>query len=277
MQFERMQLRLVKPAGYGCVYVRHANLKEQVSGAFVMKPSVTITLGAALFAILLGAYLIAYATTPRDPVEWQDGDVIVQNVRLADTLPLFAADGSGFTHIGIVATGERGAVVIESVKGVMETPVHAFLARAKSYAIYRIGSLNEAQRKAVVAAARRQLGKPGDYFFRRSWDQLYSSELVKLAYNEIGLDLGRLQKVAKVGDLKAVRSQFSRMWPGNDDCRRRYLDFNQCWALLTQQQVITPASIVADAHLTKIYEVKAVQNTVTLTSFSSKPEAGSAQ
>lgn len=242
-----------------------------------MKSSVTITLGASLFAVLLAAYLIAYATTAKDPVEWKDGDLIVQNAKLAETLPLFAADGSGFTHIGMVAVGDGGAVVIESVKAVVETPVREFLARGKgaAYTVYRIESLNEQQRKAVVEAARRQIGKPSDYFFRKSWDQLYSSELVRLAYTDIGFDLGRLVKLGKVGDLNMMRSQFVRTWPGNDDCRRRNLDMNQCWTMLTKQDVITPASIVADAHVTKVYELKAPESTVTLTSYSSSQEKGS--
>lgn len=244
-----------------------------------MKPSVTITLGASLFAILFSAYLIAYATTPRDPIEWRDGDIIVQNVKLEDTLPLFASDGSGITHIGLVAASENGAVVIEAMKQVVATPVHEYLSRGKptAYSIYRMTSLSPAQRKLVADAARRQLGKPGDYFLRRSLEQLYSSELVRLAYADIGVDIGQLKKFGKVGgDLGPVRSQFARMWPGNEDCKRRHLDQEQCWTVVTAQQVITPASIVADAHMTKIYEVKAPERTVTLTSASSKPETGAA-
>lgn len=242
-----------------------------------MKTSVTVTLGASLFVILLSAYLFAYATTQRDPIVWQDGDVIVQNSKMTETLPLFATDGSGFTHIGLVATGERGAVVIESFNGVVETPVHDFLKRGKSgaFAVFRQASLSDEQRKAVVAAAKRHLGKPGDYFFRRSWDQLYSSELVRLAYSDIGVDLGRLVKFGKVGgDLTPVRSQFSRAWVGHDDCKRRNLDAEQCWTLVMKQDVITPASIVADAHMTKIFEVKAPDNRVTLTSYSSTSNVG---
>ena len=58
-----------------------------------MKPNVAITLGSGVFAIVLGAYLFAYATTVRDPVEWKDGDVIVQDSDVENILPLFAAEG----------------------------------------------------------------------------------------------------------------------------------------------------------------------------------------
>ena len=238
-----------------------------------MKPSVAMTLGGALFAVLLCAYIFAYATTARDPVEWKSGDLIVQDSKAEDILPLFAVDGSGVTHIGLVDVREDGAYVIEAADKVVATPVHEFLARGKhsAFAVYRIASLNDAQRAQVVAAAQRQMGKPNDYFLRRSWDQLYSSELVRLAYSDIGFDVGRVQKLGKVsGDLQLVRSQFLRKWTANEDCTKRSFDTDQCWAMMVKQDVVTPSSIVADAHMTKIYEVKAPENRMTLTSATSK-------
>ena len=75
------------------------------------------------------------------------------------------------THIGIVDAGAAdGAVVIEVTDVVRETPIREFLARGKGVAVYRLDALSDEQRMAVVAAARRQLGKPSDFFLRRSWD-----------------------------------------------------------------------------------------------------------
>jgi hypothetical protein len=240
-----------------------------------MKSSVTLTLGGALFTVLLGAYLIAYATTERDPVEWKSGDVIVQDAKAAEILPLFAADGSGVTHIGIVDVREDGAYVIEAAEKVVATPMRTFQARGKekAFSVYRVASLSDKQRAQVVAAAVRQMGKPSDYFLGRSWDQLYSSELVRLAYSDIGFDLGRVQKIGKVtDDLNAVRSQFWRKWAANPDCQKRRFDSEQCWTMVIKQDVVTPASIVADAHMTKVYEVKAPERQLTLTSAATKSE-----
>lgn len=243
-----------------------------------MKTSVVATLGAIVFAILLGAYLFAYATTVRDPVEWKSGDLIVQNSEVAEVLPLFSGDGTGITHIGMVDVRDGQATVIEVADKVVETPVSTFLTRGKGYSIYRFTALNDAQREKVVEAARRQLGKPNDYFLRRSWDQLYSSELVRLAYSDIGFDLGRLQRLGKIGgDLTNVRSQFLRNWEANDDCRKRKLDIEQCWTLVIKQEIVTPASIVADAHMTKIFEVKAPEETFSFTDLAAKtPASGGA-
>ncbi len=225
-----------------------------------MKSSVLVVLGACLFGVLLCAYLIAYATTVRDPVEWKSGDLIVLNASEDNTLPLFAADGSGYTQIGIVAAGEDGATVIATTDKVSEIPVREFLAQAQdtALAVFRIERLTDEQRAAVVTAARRQLGKSNDYFFGRGWDRLYSSEFVRLAYSDIGFNLGRLTRIGKLrADLGLVQSQFSRNWTTNDECRRRNLDLEGCWSVMIKQEVVTPASIVADANMKKVYEVKA--------------------
>jgi Permuted papain-like amidase enzyme, YaeF/YiiX, C92 family len=220
-----------------------------------VKNSVAVIIGAFAFAVILAAYLWSYATTVRDPVDWKTGDLIVQDARAAEVLPVFAADGSGMTHIGIVDAGAPGgAVVIEATDVVRETSIREFMARGKGVAVYRLDGLSEEQRAAAVAAARRQLGKPGDFFLRRSWDALYSSELARLAYSDIGFDLGRLQKLSTVAaDLGAVKQQFSRHWNDNADCSRRHLDHEQCWALVAKQEVITPSNIVRDSQLTQVY------------------------
>lgn len=225
-----------------------------------MKPSIAMTLGAGAFAVMLGAYVFSYATTVRDPVEWKSGDLVVQDSKAEEILPVFAADGSGATHIGIVDVTPDGAVVIEAAETVVATPMRTFMARGKdkAFAVYRIETLREEQGKAVVAAARRQLGKPNDFFLRKTWDGFYSSELVRLAYSDIGLDLGRTQKLGSVAeDLGMVRSQFMRSWSSNVDCVKRRFDQHQCWAMLAKQEIITPSSIVTDARMAKVYATEA--------------------
>ncbi len=228
-----------------------------------MKSSIAVTLGSGVFAVALGAYLFAYATTVRDPVEWKNGDVIVQDAKVAEMLPVFAGDGSGQTHVGIVEARPGGAVVIEAADKVRETPMREFLSRGVdgAFTVHRVSGLSDDQGKAVVAAARRHMSKPGDYFLRRNWEQLYSSELVRLAFDEVGVDVGRMVKLGKAqGDLGVVRSNFTRNWQANEDCLKRRFDMEQCWAYMIKQEIVTPASIAADARLTKIYEVAKREN-----------------
>jgi hypothetical protein len=222
-----------------------------------MKPNIVITLGVAVFTIVLAAYLFAYATTVRDPVEWKNGDVIVQDARVAEILPVFAATG-GYTHVGVVEVRDGEAVVIEAADKVRETPTREFLKRGEggAFAVYRLNSLTPEQGAAVAAAARRQIGKPNDFFLRRNWEQLYSSELVRLAFSDVGIEVGRSQRLGKIpADLTAVRSQLMRAWTNNEDCQKRKFDFEQCWVMISKQEVVTPASIVEDKRMTKVFEV----------------------
>jgi hypothetical protein len=244
-----------------------------------MKPNVAITLGSGVFAIVLGAYLFAYATTVRDPVEWKDGDVIVQDSKVENILPLFAAEG-GFTHVGVVEARPEGAVVIEAADKVVETPMRSFLSRSEdgAFAVYRMNGLTPEQGKAVVAAARRQIGKPNDFFLRKSWDQLYSSELVRLAFADVGVEVGRPQRMTRIADdLTSVRSSFVRAWSTNEDCRKRNLTQDQCWAAQAKQEVVTPSSIVNDNRMTKIFEVaKAEKKGFTLSRANDEKDAAPA-
>jgi permuted papain-like amidase YaeF/Yiix C92 family enzyme len=221
-----------------------------------MKPAIAATMGGAVFSVLLGAYLVSYATTVRDPVEWKTGDVIVQDSSVEQTLPVFGADGRGMTHIGIVEARPDGAVVIDAADKVREVPVHEFIAegKAKAFAVYRIPALSAAQGETVIKAARRQIGKPSDFFLRRSWDALYSSELVRLAYGDIGFDLGRTQRLSSVAkDSAALRGQFGRNLSAEPDCVKRNLDPEACWTLVAKQEIITPSAIVSDSQMTQVY------------------------
>jgi hypothetical protein len=141
-----------------------------------------------------------------------------------------------------------------------------------------LNGLTPEQGKAVVAAARRQLGKPNDFFLRKSWEQLYSSELVRLAFSDVGVDVGRPQKMNRVADdLGMVRSYFMREWSTDEDCHRRNLSQDQCWAALTKQEVVTPSSIVNDNRMTKVFEVaKAEKKGFTLSRANEKKEPATA-
>ena len=194
----------------------------------------------------------------RDPVEWKDGDVIVQDSKVEKILPVFAAEG-GFTHVGVVEARPEGAVVIEAADKVVETPMRAFLSRSEdgAFAVYRLNGLTPEQGKSVVEAARRQIGKPNDYFLRRGCDQLYSSELVRLAFS----DIGRRGRTPAEGEPRAGR--FDRSCGRSSRARGRRTKIatsavytqEQCWVAMTKQEVITPTSIVNDTRMTKIFEV----------------------
>jgi hypothetical protein len=222
-----------------------------------MKPYVQNTFAAVGAVVAFTAYLWAGATTVRDPVDWQDGDLIVQDARVEPILPVFSADGSGLTHIGIVARDGDAVTVIEAAETVTEIPLAVFVERSrqKRFSAWRVTGLTPEQQAGIVATARAHLGKPNDFFLGQGTEALYSSELVRMAFAGFGEPLGRTQKLGRIGDAPAaVMSKFNSKWQEVPACKRRYLDQRQCWDLVSRYNVVTPSAIVADPRVTRIYD-----------------------
>ncbi len=222
-----------------------------------MKPHIKNVFFGAAVLVAFAAYLVSYATTVRQPVEWKDGDLVVQDSKIEPILPVFAAEGSSATHIGIVAQTESGTVVIEAAETVVETPINEFIKRGKlkDYSVYRDPNLTQEQGAKIVASARSHLGKPNDFFLSSNQDQLYSSELARLAFASVGLQLGRTQRLASVAkELAPVSSKFMGNWSNNAACKRRYLSWEQCWDVVARQDIITPSSIISDQRVVRIFD-----------------------
>ena len=68
-----------------------------------------------------------------------------------------------------------------------------------------------------------------------------------------------------------------RAWSTNEDCRKRNLTQDQCWAAQAKQEVVTPSSIVNDNRMTKIFEVaKAEKKGFTLSRANDEKDAAPA-
>jgi len=221
-----------------------------------MRTDVALTIGAAVSGFALCAYLVTYATTRHEPVEWQDGDLIFQNTTALPNQVILDATASPLTNVGIVAVTPEGPMVIEAGEKIDEISVRDFVAKGSvgAISVYRVKNLTPELAAQVVAAARRYLGKPYDTFFDKGSDNIYSGELVRLAFNDIGLVLGqmvRLEKLAK--GQPAFESVYDQQWQSLRDCHARNYDHETCWAYVLKQQLVTPASIAADEHVALIY------------------------
>ncbi len=223
---------------------------------FWMRTDVALTIGAGVAGFALCAYLVTYATTRHEPVEWQDGDLVFQTATTFPNQMILDASASPLTNVGIVAVTPDGPTVIEVGEKVDEISVRDFVAKGTdgTISVYRAKKLTPEQGHQVVAAARRYLGKPYDTFFDKGSDDIYSGELVRLAFNDIGLTLGqmvRLDKLAK--GLPAFESVYDQQWQSLRDCHARNFDHEACWTYVLKQQLTTPASIAADEQVALIY------------------------
>lgn len=207
-------------------------------------------------AVVFAGYLWSSPTSSVSPVQWQDGDLVVQQSRDVAVLPVFAAGDEPPSHIGIVANGDNGLVVIEAIETVTETPLATFVARGRGreFTAYRVTGLSQIQARLVVAAARSRLGTPGDFFLDEDPDQLYSSELVRMAYQAAGVGLGHTERLGTLARRNpSVMSKFMGRWAQSIPCMRRYLSYEQCWALVAHYEVISPSALVSDARAMLLY------------------------
>jgi hypothetical protein len=153
------------------------------------------------------------------------------------------ATASRWSHVGIVEVGPGGDVaVLEALGKVSRTPWAAWRKRARrggGVLVLRPFGPTAAQREAAVEEARRMLGRPYDPRFEWDDEKLYCSELVVKAYERgAGVSYGRRQKL---GDLRlaGVEAAAEKRFGG---------------PIPKDLVLVTPASLVEDTRLARIYE-----------------------
>jgi hypothetical protein len=50
-----------------------------------------------------------------------------------------------------------------------------------------------------------------------------------------------------------VRGLIKQRWRRNSECSSQHFDFDQCYAHILDQELVTPASIAADRNFKRIY------------------------
>ncbi len=221
-----------------------------------MRTEIALTIGAGVAGFALCAYLVTYATTRHEPVEWQNGDLVFQTATTFPNQVILDATGSPLTNVGIVEVTPDGPKVLEVSDKVDEVAMGDFVAKGtgETISVYRIKNLTPEQGTQVVSAARRYLGRPYDLFFDKGTDNIYSGELVRLAFNDIGLSLGLMERLDRLASKQpAFESLYDQQWMQVRDCHARSYDHDMCWAYVLKQQIIPPAAIVLDEHVALIY------------------------
>jgi hypothetical protein len=189
-------------------------------------------------ALWLLGLAVGVSHAPQEP-SLEHGDLVFQISTSAQSGAIQAAQGSAWTHVGIVEQAADGTFVVEAEGKVVRTPWARFRARGAGgeVLVLRARDLDGPARAAVVAAARRELGEPYDARFGWGDDALYCSELVVKAFERgAGLHLGRPVPLGEL-DLRglepALRARFGGAPP-------------------LGQLVVTPASLVEDPALAQV-------------------------
>ncbi|WP_018607810.1 YiiX family permuted papain-like enzyme [Uliginosibacterium gangwonense] len=153
--------------------------------------------------ILIASLLASQAACAKTPPAVQEGDVIFQTSRSAQSLAIQLATGSRYSHMGIVLFRAGKPYVFEASATARYTPLQAWIDRGEGqhYVLKRLRtattSLTPAAIKKLYAAARTFEGRPYDLTFEWSDQRVYCSELAWKMYDR-ALDL-------KIGELQHLR------------------------------------------------------------------------
>lgn len=131
---------------------------------------------------------------------YQDGDLIFIESQSAQAKALREATDSRWTHVGILFQENSKWYVAEASQPVRTVPLQDFNARGVrgEYRIYRLPTLNEAQRSQLRTEVQKYLGRGYDIYFEWSDELIYCSELVYKTYQAIGFEIGVLQKFSEL-------------------------------------------------------------------------------
>ena len=204
-----------------------------------------------LLAALTAAVSSASVPTEVDPAALLDGDLVLHTSRTPQARAIVLATASPYAHVGIVARRGDTVDVLEAVQPVRSTPWAAWRARGLGgrVTVLRHPDLDDAQRAAVVAAARRHLGRPYDLYFAPGEDRIYCSELVDLAYAAIGVRLGAWTPASALGLTSApVQALLRARWRGHPSCAGA-ASLAACMPALARLQILTPVSLRRDTRL----------------------------
>jgi len=172
----------------------------------------------------------------KESFEPQNGDIIFQTSRSAQSLAIQRATGSKYSHMGIIYVKDDKPFVFEAVEPVKMTPMEEWIKRGvdSAYVIKRIiGAdtvLTPDTLKVMHDIGETFIGKHYDPLFEWSDDRIYCSELVwKIYKRSMNLEIGKLQKLSDFNLSDPVVQAIVRKRFGN--------------ILPEEESVISPASM----------------------------------
>lgn len=179
--------------------------------------------------------------------ELQNGDIIFQVSRSAQSRAIRLATKSKYSHMGIVYRKGGEFYVYEAVQPVKLTPFEVWTRRGENmhYVVKRLKNseelLTEMALQKLKEAGDKYKNRNYDIYFEWSDDRMYCSELVWKMYKEaVGIEIGKLQKL-KEFDLSSEEVQAK--------IRERYGD-----DIPFDEMVISPAEMFNSEVLEMVFQ-----------------------
>ncbi len=224
-----------------------------------MKKPLIVIFILVMIAVLVNLYFWLTSASISKLPPLKNGDLVFQTGESGQTLAIWMASGSFYSHMGIIKIGQDGnPLVIEAAGPVRETPLKEWIARGwfGRLTLGRLRGLTPKYAQRALLAAKKYYGKPYDPFFLPDEDQIYCSELVYLAFKEaIGAEIGQMQTFRELQyENGSVQSLILSRWEKYPPCLKKGIDdLDECLSLIYDQKIITPISIAQDRRLETLY------------------------
>jgi hypothetical protein len=186
----------------------------------------------------------------------QDADLVFQTSWTPQSLAIGLATASLYIHMGIIKHTDHGIVVIEAASTVRETPLKEWIERGilQRFSLYRYRGITQEQAQAVLEKAKTYYGRPYNHYFSFDSDDIYCSELVLFSFRDAGLEA---PKPEKIGTLY-INNPFSKAlinerWKNYPACKGKDITFDQCYDIIMNSELISPARIASDPHMERIF------------------------
>jgi hypothetical protein len=153
-------------------------------------------LQAVAFWTLLSHPLTAEEYSP------QEGDILFQSLPHNPVIDAIeGCTGSPFSHCGIVVKNKRGWWVLEAIGPVQEGPLSRWVAQGRDlqFAVYRLKPGHQPKIPAMIAEARKFLGRPYDIQYELDDAKIYCSELIYKGW--LAATNEKMGTLVKLGDL----------------------------------------------------------------------------
>ncbi|MCH9807933.1 MAG: peptidoglycan peptidase [Alphaproteobacteria bacterium] len=215
-----------------------------------------LTAASVLGVVAVVGWLSWTSVTSGDLPALKNGDIIFQTIQSSQTAAIGVATRSPFTHVGIIKLINGKPFVVEAVGPVREVSLDAWIKQGIGgrIAIKRLSNLTADQARRVLSAARKYYGRPYDFFFLFDKESIYCSELVYYAFRDgMKLTLGKVEKLKELSmDNSIVRSLVKERWKRYPPCSR-IGDYEKCFRVVLEQELVSPASIAEDPKLETVY------------------------
>ncbi len=120
--------------------------------------------------------------------------------------------------------------------------------------MYRYQNLDKETQQKIIQHAKTLINKKYDIYFSSNNEEIYCSELVVMAFGQLKINIGQFQKISELmtGN-PTVLYLVQKRWKSHPACKDKFKTFDECWAVLKNDRLITPINLTLDKNVKLVY------------------------